>query len=200
MGKVKEIAEVQRIDVKRAVVKIRGISPLIVHRWAEKAKKEMLDKMMKKTVKKVAKDPEAEYEASKYLLDNGRPGFPAEGFKLAMVRGAKQINLVMTDMRTGFFVHGEYSEKENRELVEIIGDPIMREDNVRVGKGGADLRYRAQFSQWEALLNLSFNASVVSFDHIVNMLNAAGYGVGIGEWRPEKGGMFGRFEIVSEGE
>jgi hypothetical protein len=31
------------------------------------------------------------------------------------------------------------------------------------------------------------------------MLEAAGYGVGVGEWRPERDGVFGRFEVqVSE--
>jgi hypothetical protein len=102
----------------------------------------------------------------------------------------------MTDMRTGFFVHGEYSQKEDRELVPINGELQMREDPVRNEGNKADIRYRGQVVSWDATLNITYNAAVVSFDYIVNMLNAAGFGVGVGDWRPERDGIFGRFEVV----
>ena len=189
-------AELKQLDVQTVNVKIRGLSPVILHRWSDKAKKEMLDKQMKKTVKKEAKSPEEQFEASVYRLEDGTPAFPADGFKKAMIRGAKQLGLTMTDMRTGFFVHGEYSQKEDRELVPINGELQMREDPVRNEGNKADIRYRGQVIEWEATLNITYNAAVVSFDYIVNMLNAAGFGVGVGDWRPERDGIFGRFEVV----
>lgn len=198
MAKKAEVADLQRLDIRHAEVKIKGISPLIMHRWDEKAKKEMLDKQMKKTVKRQPKDPEAQYEASVYKFEDDRLGFPADAFKKAMIRGAKALGLVMTDMRGGFFVHGEYCSRDDRELVEVSGKLSMREDMVRISGGTADIRYRGQVEGWAVALNISYNASVVSFDHIINMLNAAGYGVGIGEWRPQTDGMFGRFEVVIE--
>ncbi len=196
MAKKQEVvAEIQKIDVQVAKVKIKGLSPLIMHRWDEKAKKEMLDKQMKKTVKKEPKNPEAQYESSKYLTDNGDPGFPADAFKKSMIRGAKGLGLVMVDMRTGFFVHGEYCNRDDRDLVSVDGKFTMREDMVRLNGGVADIRYRAQIARWKATLEISYNSNAVSFDQIVNMINAAGYGVGVGEWRPERDGMFGRFEV-----
>jgi hypothetical protein len=189
-------AELKQLDVQTVNVKIRGLSPVILHRWSDKAKKEMLDKQMKKTVKKEAKSPEEQFEASVYRLEDGTPAFPADGFKKAMIRGAKQLGLTMTDMRTGFFVHGEYSQKEDRELVPINGELQMREDPVRNEGNKADIRYRGQVVSWDATLNITYNAAVVSFDYIVNMLNAAGFGVGVGDWRPERDGIFGRFEVV----
>jgi hypothetical protein len=192
-----EVAELQKLDVRQVQVKIKGLSPLIMHRWDEKAKKMMLDKQMKKTVKKEAKNPQEQYEASIYWIGEGKLGFPADAFKKAMVRGAKQLDLVMTDMRTGFFVHGEYSENEDRELIPINGSVSMREDMVRISGGTSDIRYRGQVLNWSATLNISYNAKVVSYDQIVNMIEAAGYGVGVGEWRPQKDGTFGRFQVVT---
>lgn len=191
-----EIAEIRTINVKKVKIKVKGVSNLIQHRWSEKARKEMLAKQMKKIVKKAAKSPETQYEESVYRFDDNRIGFPADAFKKAMIRGAKQLGLVMTDMRTGFFVHGEYSSRDDRDLVEIKGDLSMREDMVRLNGQSADLRYRGQMSNWSAELPISYNAAVVSLDHIGNMLQSAGYGVGIGEWRPERDGTFGRFEVV----
>lgn len=191
-------AELQKIKVETATVRVKGLSPLIMHRWSEKARREMLDKQMKKTVKKEAKSPEEQYEASVYRLDDGRLGFPADAFKAAMIRGAKQIGLVMTDARTSFFVHGEYCTRDDRELVPIEGDVQPREDMVRLNGATADIRFRGQVIGWEADINISYNSSITSFDQIVNMLHAAGYGVGVGEWRPEKNGTFGRFEVVAQ--
>lgn len=191
-------AELQKIKVETATISVKGLSPLIMHRWSEKARKEMLDKQMKKTVKKEAKSPEEQYEASVYKLDDGRLGFPADAFKKAMIRGAKQIGLVMTDARTSFFVHGEYCSRDDRELVPVSGDVQPREDMVRLNGATADIRFRGQVVAWSAELNISYNSSITSFDQIVNMLHAAGYGVGVGEWRPEKDGTFGRFEVVAQ--
>lgn len=196
MTKKTETAEIQQIDIRKAAIQIKGLSPLIMHRWSEKAREEMLAKQMKKTVTKKAKDPEQQYEDSVYRSDDGEIGFPADAFKKSMIRGAKQLGLVMTDMRTGFFIHGTYSTKDDRDLVRIKGDLKPREDMVRLNGGTADIRYRGQVLNWTAELEISYNKSVVSFDHIANMLNAAGYGVGVGEWRPEKDGMFGRFEVL----
>ena len=191
-------AELQAIKVEQTTISIKGLSPLIMHRWSEKARKEMLDKQMKKTVKKEAKSPEEQYEASVYKMDDGRLGFPADAFKKAMIRGAKQIGLVMTDARTSFFVHGEYCTRDDRELVPIMGEIQPREDMVRLNGSQADIRFRGQVVTWSADLNISYNSSITSFDQIVNMLHAAGYGVGVGEWRPEKDGTFGRFEVVAQ--
>ena len=196
----KERAEMQKMDIRQVVVEIKGLTPVILHRWSDKAKKDMLDKQMKKTPKKEAKEPEQQFEDAKYKFDDGRLGFPADGFKKSMIRGAKQLGLTMTDMRTGFFVHGEYCSREDKELIEIKGNCEMREDMVRIGGGQgktSDIRYRPQVKNWSAKLHISYNANITTLDYIVNMLNAAGYGVGVGDWRPERDGIFGRFEVIS---
>lgn len=47
MAKEKEVI-IPAINIQTAVIKVVGDSPLIMHKWSEKAKKEMLDKQMKK--------------------------------------------------------------------------------------------------------------------------------------------------------
>jgi len=196
-------AELQKIQVQQAEVKIRGLSPLIMHRWDEKAKREMLDKQMKKTVKRQPKEPQKQYEDSIYWLNDKHVGFPADAFKQSMVRGAdllggKDVGMPMNKMRMSFFIHGEYSQKDDRDLVPLTGELSMREDMVRLQGSTADIRYRGQVMNWEATLRISYNSSQVSFDQLVNMIQAAGYGVGVGEWRPERKGTFGRFEVVAQ--
>ena len=96
----------------------------------------------------------------------------------------------MTELRGSFHIEGE--------LVEIKGKPNMREDMVRIGMGTADIRYRPEFKEWSVTLPLRYNADKISLDQIVNMFNLAGFGVGVGEWRPEKDGTHGMFHVQTE--
>ena len=119
----------------------------------------------------------------------GRFGFPAIGLKAAAVRAATDVGLKMTDMRRAFHI--------DLELVEIQSEqhPQMRMDMVRVGMGTADVRFRPEFRNWKAEIPVRFNEAVISVEQIVNLFNLAGFGVGIGEWRPEKDGQWGMFHV-----
>lgn len=188
--------DVQRIQTTKVKIPIRGTTPLIVHRFSEKAKKAMLDAMQGKKSPKQAKDPEAEYEAAFYRLKDGeRYGFPAIGFKQAMVSATrffgKDVSMVL--VRQTVFVHGE--EGEDQPLIPIDGTPHMREDVVTVGRGGHDLRYRPEFPEWSATVPVEFVTATFTLDSVVSLIEAAGLGVGVGEWRPEKNGDFGQFTV-----
>lgn len=186
---------IEPFGTQEAAVWVIGDSPLIVHAWSEKAKKAMLDKQMKKAVKgKEAKNPQQDYEESLYYISK-KPlvyGFPAVAFKAAAVRAGKNMGIPMTDSRTAFHV--------DTEMVVIHGKPAMREDTVRLNGGVADIRYRGEFKEWHAMLPLKFNPNILSLEQLISLLNAAGFGVGVGEWRPEKDGQFGRFHVACEDE
>lgn len=185
--------ELQKTDLKSFAVTIESDSELIMHAWSPEARAEMLDKQMKKGKKgKEAKDPQRQYESCFYYREDGSYGFPSIGIKAAIVRGAKAAGMVMTDVRTAFHVVGD--------MIEIHGTPRMREDMVRVGMGKADIRYRPGFPTWSARFEIVYNSRVVSAEQLVNMIDLAGFGVGIGDWRPEKGGSMGRFHVKTEQE
>lgn len=185
-----QAVELRPINLKQVNLELVGTSPLIVHAWAEKAKKEMLDKQMKKAKgAKEAKDPERDYQGAFYRLADGSPGFPSIAFKQAAVSAGGRFSdgLKMTELRGSFFIGGE--------LVKINGDPRMREDMVRIGMGTADIRYRPEFPEWSVILPITYNADAISLEQLVNIFNLAGFGVGVGEWRPEKNGQFGMFRV-----
>lgn len=77
----------------------------------------------------------------------------------------------------------------------------MRTDQVRVGMGSADIRYRPEYPQWTAELSIEFNAGIISLEQVYQLVKAAGYGCGVGEMRPEKGKFnYGRFKLAEEHE
>jgi hypothetical protein len=183
------LVQVPKIDVRTLEIRLIGDSPLICHAWSEKAKKQMLDKQMKKAkTAKEAKDPQKDYEESLYKHPDGGYGFPCVGFKAAAVGACRfSDGIKMTEARGAFHVVGE--------LAKIEGEPTMREDMVKMAMGTADIRYRGQFDPWATVLTISYNASAFSPEQICNLFNLAGFGVGVGEWRPERDGSYGRFHV-----
>lgn len=203
--------ELPELKIGLMEVTLIGDSPLIVHAWSEKAKKEMLAKQMKKAkAAKEAKDPKADFEASMYRLSDGGYGFPSVAFKNAAVTaGTSVAGLTKIQARQAFHILGEDADitgafegsKSRVNLVRIDSEaPAMREDMVRVGMGTADLRYRPEFSEWRAKILVRYNQNVLSEAQILNLLNVAGFAVGVGEWRPEKDGQYGMFHVATEKE
>lgn len=203
--------ELPALKIGLMEVTLVGDSPLIVHAWSHKAKREMLDKQMKKAKgAKEAKDPKADYEASMYRLADGGFGFPSVAFKAAAVTaGTSVAGLTKVAARQAFHVLGEdvdikgaFDGSVSRVNLARIdgGEPQMREDMVRVGMGTADLRYRAEFPKWHAHVLVRYNQGVLSESQILNLLNTAGFAVGVGEWRPEKDGAYGMFHVATEAE
>ena len=125
----------------------------------------------------------------------------------AVTAGTSVAGLTKIQARQAFHIlgedadiHGAFEGSKSRvNLVRIEGvRPAMREDMVRVGMGTADLRYRPEFSEWHAKLLVRYNANVLSESQILNLLNVAGFAVGVGEWRPEKDGQYGMFHVATE--
>lgn len=79
------------IDIREVTLKIVGDSPLIMHKWSEKAKKEMLDSQMQKAKSKKhdPKDPVADFISSIYWLTEEPEEKTEEGFYKAIQNGAR---------------------------------------------------------------------------------------------------------------
>jgi hypothetical protein len=212
--KAAPVIELPKLRIETAKIRLVGDSSLVVHKWSEKAKEEMRAKQMKKAKKaKEAKNPVEDFLNSMYIIDaNGRQidlpgtldidnpdhvkdflsrqrfGFPAVAFKSAAVDACSHVDgVTKVEARGAFHLLGDF--------VEIEGKPVMREDLVRVGMGTADLRYRAEFNPWAATLTIQYNANVLSVDQIANLFNTAGFAIGVGEGRPQRDYVWGRFHV-----
>lgn len=186
------------MNIQRLQLTLVGDSPLICHAWSEKAKKQILDKQMKRAkTAREAKDPERDFWESLYILqdDSERDrakmmfGFPAVAFKSCAVDACSHVEgITKVEARGAFHLEGD--------MVVIRGAPTPREDMVRVGMGSADIRYRGEFREWSAALNVTFNASVLSAEQIAHLFTLGGFAIGVGEWRPQRDGSNGRFHVA----
>ena len=181
-------------NFQQVKLKVTGLTPLIQNKMKESILKDMEDVRTGKAKKSTRKavDPKKEYLKSSYIQDDGSFGFPASAFKQCAVRAGKGLGLAMTDTRTLFFV---LPNAPDGECVAIKSKkPLLRKDPVNV-KTGKDLRFRTEFRNWKADLLIKFDADRITIEQIANLLNHGGQTVGVGEWRPEKNGTFGTFEV-----
>jgi len=176
-------------------LRIRGLSELIHHKWSEKAKEMIrLKKAGKKTKDRVPCSPEEEYEAATYRTDDGECGIPLTSIKSAILSAAhKDLGVEKTLVRKALFILG--SSERGTVLPLEYEDRRMEEDPVRVGVGSADLRYRPYYRGWGVVLTIELDLELLTVEDLITLINRAGFGVGIGEKRPEKGGGNGRFEV-----
>lgn len=213
------ILEIKPVEIVRTQIRIEGTTPLIVHNFGEKSRREMLEKQMKitKTKGHDAKNPVEDFMNSLYWLTDKPDTATEEAFETAIASGAKfgfpvtaikqaavmaasrnEIDVKTTTLRGTFFLKGIGAG--GSEFAEICGStPKMREDVVRIGgiSKTADLRYRAEFDPWYMDLMIEFNKNgPITLEQILNLINLGGFTCGIGEWRPEKDGSFGMYRVA----
>lgn len=193
------------LDFRPVVLKIQGISPLIMNRWSEKAMKQIEDKQTGRAAqKKAARDPEAEYKDAAYVipgcedLPDWEPGkyyFPASAFKHAFLFGVAQLNDVKTFPKT----------KATGWFFPTLDTPVLQFDSVTLRKGDIGRNptrplYRPQFNNWSIELPAEFEAFSITLEQVISILDRGLQMGGIGEWRPSapqnKTGMFGRARVV----
>jgi len=175
-------------------IKIVGKSPLIQHKWSEKALGQIRDKQAgKKTKNREAREPEKEARDATYLTADGKYGVPVKALKASFISAAhKDLGIEKVLVRKSMFLP---CSDPNDVLPMECDEPFLREDYVRVGNGGTDLRYRPEFRNWSLEFDVEYDADMLGMDDIGILINRAGFGVGLCEWRPEKGGDNGRFEL-----
>lgn len=186
--------KVKPIEIKKLQFGIVGISPLIQHKWSEKGLEMLrMTAQERKKQPKGKRDPQTEAQAAMYVTENGEPGIPILAFKSALISAAhKDLGLEKTLVRKSMFFP---CADVNKVVPMDTDEPICREDFVRIGQKQTDLRYRPEFKEWRVRIVCEIDAQALTEQDVVNLVNRAGFGVGIGEWRPENGGEYGRFAI-----
>ena len=177
-------------------IPIVGLTPVIPHRWSEKAKRMMPGHPDGDAVKKTKEKrrPEEEAEACLYKLGEAL-ALPATAFKAAIVGACRFFDRPsMVEAKQLLFVGGEGPE----QLVPIYGTKELHEDTPRNANGNADLRYRYYILDWTATLHVRYTPSRITRESVMALVDAAGRG-GVGDWRPSAPksytGTFGTWRV-----
>lgn len=174
-------------------VRLTLTAPMLLQRWTTKAIVQMLGKMTEHDQPRTAKDLTVDYEASWYRNEDGVPALPCRILKACTVEGAISTGKVVSkaELKRNMRVLGHTSPIH----MPKGADKSMDVRIVRNSSGTPDVRARALIpagSYMDIVLEFS---QLLTPDKVVAALEAAGATVGLCDWRPEKGGECGTFEV-----
>lgn len=193
-------------NFKLLAVRVEGISPLMMHKFSEKMRKQIQEKQTSQDAtrkKREPKDYTAEFNAARYRAMKGKwDGIPAGSFRAAMISACRGVDgLPMTRAKSAFFILADgQDETDGTPLVRIHGEAQHDTRPVRLESGVADLRNRPRYDDWACELKINYDADLLSPNDVANLLSRAGTTVGVGEMRPQApnscGSDFGMWRVV----
>ena len=186
---------------------IAGVSPLIMHNGAtgldtrSALSREIAEIATKRGGNRTEVDDrrlrELECHRSLYLDDDKRPTLPGAALRALIEAAARKTKqgplvregLMIESVRFGYDVehYGEDLEKL-RTTAQFVVPVVVTRQRI--------LRTRAKFDcPWSVVGVADVDPELVDKDKLTAWLALGGRRVGLGDWRPEKSGYYGRFDV-----
>ena len=190
-------------------VKIRGIRPIIQNNGAagldtrSPAKIEMAEIARKRGSNRTITDDERlrelECQVSLYLDQSGAPTIPEAAIRACIETAARKMKQG-PQVREGLIVTEVVSFEYDRERYGVTAEALSKTAQFTVPvvvQRNRVNRTRAKFDEWELTFRLDTDEEQVDQCQLASWLDIAGRRIGLGDWRPEKSGTYGRFETIS---
>jgi hypothetical protein len=206
----KETLTITEPNIKMVKLKIVGTAPYLQCRFAAKAINKIMTKQQAGSAATKGKravhpprDYDDDFKGACHKMTDGHYGMPATAFRQAAISACRLVNFKGTLAKLSIFVDADgYDEVDATPLVRIDGKP---EKHVMMGRNSdmnrtPDVRVRAIYKKWSAVLTVRFDADQFQPADIVNLFKRIGQQVGIGEGRPDSrnsAGMgLGTFDVI----
>lgn len=177
--------------MKKYKVEITGVSPLLQNKPEEYGFDEQW------VEKKASSDWEKEALKKLYINMDGDIYQPATHIERAIIEAGKKIKLKGQGKATYSKLFGSMITIPELDVLHKIKEyEIFKTLVVIPSTKGRVMRYRPMFKKWKLGFDIEIEEEI-SPSVVKEALEIAGRYVGIGDWRPEKKGKFGKFQVTS---
>ena len=185
--------------MKTINVTIVGISPLLQHRFAEDAEQQ-------EATRKIVKDYGTPREQAEKVVYRNEEGFYFPGTWIAgtLIEAAGSHKLRGSRKSAKYVVPAAVIVQDvdiplrNGDCNSLIDDFEVDSRPVSIpATKGRVMRHRPRFDKWSAKFTITIDETLLPEDFIHQLLNEAGSRQGIGDYRPNKRGPFGRFRVTN---
>lgn len=204
------VAIIAPANIVRTTMRIQGTAPFVQNKFSKKQRDKMMKDMATPKAEKKGKaalpprNYDLDFEQAQHKSVAGWNGIPCPAFRAAMIDACRTVNMVMTKAKMSVFVIPDgFDVDDGTPLVRLISKkpPERTESLVRNDNGGADIRIRPMWREWEANVTVEFDADMITIESVANLLDRAGRQVGVGEGRPfsknSVGQGWGTFTVVA---
>lgn len=185
--------------MKRAVVTIEGISPLLMNPMSE----ETLMGILTGTSARVPKDrtPQQICETKLYKGPNDELGIPAINLFSALAEAGRKVKngkaQISTATSTTLPSFLDLEELFLPFTAEAGWVPDLRRGVSNSGANKVAVAIvRPRFDLWELKVTIGFDDTVVDESIVRELFRVAGTSIGLCDFRPAKKGQFGRFTVT----
>lgn len=178
-------------------VRIRGLTPLLMNRFTEQSE---IDVSSGSRISIRAKNgsPREEAEAKCYKDHDGNLYIPGTNIFAALV-GAGVFHKVgrskLTTQKSSLIPAG-IAVIELVCPLEARGWEVDSRSVVVPATGGRIMCHRPRIDEWEASFTLEVDEEMFNEKTVRMLVNDAGKKIGLGDYRPQRKGPFGRFSVV----
>lgn len=181
------------MNLEHVTYRMTGISPLL-----QNNPEQMMVKPAEGLIKKRVFTPEDDAEAAAYRLPSGQLYIKTIAFRSALLGATTGKRLGKMSAKTilsgSVFVAHEVAPLVHPTTEEPIKDYEISVMRAVVQRAGI-MRARPKIDKWACDITFEVDRDfIVSLDVLTEVLGDAGRLKGVGDYRPEKGGMYGRFE------
>jgi hypothetical protein len=197
----KERIEIQEIQTAESRFNVLGVSPMIMHRFSQKAWRELLFPGVRENraslEQRLKHDPFGEFRGAFYRNSNAKAPtlfhIPNGSFHGSIAAAA-------LDMPGAAKAQIERLTRVVDVNIDLFGVPqifcaMVRNSDI---KRTPDVRTRPIFPQWGCQVTIRYVKNILTERTVANLFSAAGAIIGIGDWRGQKGGPYGGYKCVDD--
>lgn len=187
---------------KHITMTIEGVTPLLANRFHEEAQQ----KVEGGTAMSVNGDrgtPREQAEPKVYRDSRGAPVVPGPNFFSCLIEAGKYHKVGKKQVTTGrsSLVPAAISVLEiESPLLDADGAAASWEVDsrpiVNPATKGRRLTHRPRFDRWRVTFTLEVDAGMFDPKFIRTLVDDAGTRIGLGDFRPDRKGPFGKFKVV----
>lgn len=205
-----EVIELKPLGIRQMEVTIVGDGDLVLNKMNDINKKELIDKRKNKS-KDTEKPNMWEGVITSIHWRDGKPSDMSEdGLRKALEENSPCITSFGLKKSFGDAVVRNEIDKYKTKFdagVNVVAkgglvpvkfsEHFLDEKLMSPKKGSPVLVYLNRFSGWSATFTISYMESVYSAEQIINIINLAGFGLGIGSGRTSGFGRYHVEEVVA---
>ena len=190
-------------------IEIRGIRPIIHHsglgidpKHPANVEKSAIARITASNRTEADEERLAELECqlALWLDQDDKPTIPAAAIRSCIETAARRLRQG-PQVREGLVVDRVQEFTYDQERYGVTLEQLVNTTQFRTGvvvQRQRILRTRAMFEPpWGCRFTLDCDDQLVDQQQLEAWLDIAGRRIGLGDWRPEKSGDYGRFEVVS---
>lgn len=179
--------------MRKYEIEIKGITDYLMNRFDEAT----IDTTSKKRTGSLKTKDKEQLEKKFYTTTDGEIYVPSTQIVGCLINAGKQFRVVGKGKATYSKIFGANIQIEPECLImQNQKYSVFRISGVNPNTRGRMMISRPRFSDWGLKFQLICYDDQIPSEVINQALEEGGRSVGIGDWRPDKKGRFGKFQVT----